>query len=77
MSMLDLFINIFFNFILGLPVVSVTYSAQWSFAKILPSKCDNISTRLDDVKEEMVGIFANKCQYLKGIYATVHFNYSF
>lgn len=61
----------------GLPVVSVTYSAQWSFAEILPSKCNNISTRLDDLEEEMVGIFANKCQEQYGIYATVHFTYSF
>lgn len=45
-----MYINIFFNFIPGLPEVSVTYSVQWSFAKILPSKCDNISTRLDDLE---------------------------
>lgn len=51
----------------GLPVVSVTYSAQWSFAEILPSKCNNISTRLDDLEEEIVGIFANKCQEQYGI----------
>lgn len=74
---LTFFINIFFNFILGLTVVSVTYSAQWRFAKILPSKCDNISTRLDDLKEETVGIFANKCKEQCGIYATVHFTFSF
>nr|XP_034332903.1 uncharacterized protein LOC105333663 [Crassostrea gigas] len=60
-----------------LPVVSITYSAQWNFTEFLPSKCDNISKRLDDLEEEMVGIFANKCQELKGIYASVHFNYSF
>lgn len=61
----------------GLPVVSVTYSAQWCFAEILPSQCNNISTRLDDLEEEIVGIFANKCQEQYGIYATVHFTYSF
>lgn len=70
-------INIFFYFMPGLPVVSVTYSAQWSFDEILPSKCNNISTRLDVLEEEIVGIFANKCQEQYGIYATVHFTYSF
>lgn len=71
-------INIFFfYFISGLPVVSITYSAQWRFAEILPSKCSNISTRLDDLEKEIVDIFANQCQEIRGISASVQFNYSF
>lgn len=55
----------------------MTYSAQWSFAEILPSRCRNISTRLDDLEKEIVDIFSNGCQELNGISASVQFNYSF
>lgn len=67
----------FFYFISGLPVVSITYSAQWIFAEIVPSKCSNIATRLDDLEKEIVDIFANGCQEINGISASVQFNYSF
>lgn len=70
-------INIPFYFISALPVVSITYSARWSFAEILPSECNNISTRLDELEKEIVDIFATRCQELGGISATVQFNYSF
>nr|XP_034334806.1 uncharacterized protein LOC117691968 [Crassostrea gigas] len=42
-----------------LPVVSITYSAQWNFPGFLPSNCSNTSARLDDLEEETVEIFAN------------------
>lgn len=70
-------VNILFYFIPGLPAVSITYSAQWSFAEIPSSECNDISTRLDDLEKEIVDIFANPCQEVEGIYATVQFNYSF
>lgn len=60
-----------------LPVVSITYSEQWSFVEILPSNCINITTRLDDLEEEIVEIVLNQCQELGGFNATVQFNYSF
>lgn len=69
--------NIFLHFLSGLPEVSITYSAKWNFPGFLPSNCSNISARLDDLEEETVDIFANGCQILGVIHATVQFNYSF
>lgn len=69
--------NIFLHFLSGLPVVSITYSAQWNFPEYLPSNCSNISARLDDLEEETGEIFANRCQLLGEINATVQFNYCF
>lgn len=45
--------------------------------EILPSNCINITTRLDDLEEEIVEIVLNQCQELGGFNATVQFNYSF
>ncbi|XP_065928324.1 uncharacterized protein [Magallana gigas] len=60
-----------------LPVVSITYSAQWNFPGFLPSNCSNISARLDDLEKEIVDIVANGCQEIIGISASVQFNYTF
>lgn len=60
----------------GVPVVSVTYSAVWSFSEIPPLNCNNISIRLDNLKEELEKKFANQCQEMN-ISATVQFEYSF
>lgn len=63
-------------FLTGVPVVSVIYSAVWNFSEIQPSNCNNISIRLDNLKEELEEKFANRCQDIY-INATVQFRYSF
>lgn len=60
----------------GVPVVSVTYSAVWSFSEIRPLDCNNISLRLDNLKKELEKEFANRCHEIN-IIATVQFEYSF
>lgn len=66
----------FFFLFTGVPVVSVTYSAVWSFLEIPPFNCNNISLRLDNLKEELEREFANRCHKIN-TNATVQFEYSF
>lgn len=56
----------------GIPLVSVTYLAIWTFIDVLPSTCKDISSRLDSLKDKL----ANYCRFLN-INATVQFTYSF
>lgn len=44
----------------GIPLVSVTYLAIWTFIDVLPSKCKDISSRLDSLKDKL----ANYCRFL-------------
>lgn len=60
-----------------LPEVLVTYAADWSFSGVPPSVCNNITTRLDDSKDNLEEAFASRCHNISGIFATVKFNYSF
>lgn len=62
--------------LLGNPLVFVHYSAIWSITEVLPSKCPNISTRLDSFKDILEKTLAEKCQEF-GVNATVQFTYSF
>lgn len=62
--------------LLGLPLVFVHYYAVWTLTDVLPSKCPNISTRLDTHKDLLEKTLAEKCQEL-GVNATVQFTYSF
>lgn len=66
----------FFFLFTGVPVVSVTYSAVWSFLEIRPLDCNNISIRLDNLNKELEKEFANRCHEIN-IIATVQFEYSF
>lgn len=61
----------------GLPKVLVTYSADWEFTGVPPSICTNITTRLDDLEDNLEDAFAGRCHNISGIFATVQFNYSF
>lgn len=65
-----------FFLLLGLPLVFVHYNAVWTLTEVLPSKCPNISTRLDMLKNMLEKMIAEKCQELD-INATVQFTYSF
>lgn len=56
----------------GIPLVSVTYLAIWTFIDVLPSTCKDTSSRLDSLKDKL----ANYCRFLN-INATVQFTYSF
>lgn len=58
------------------PLVSVKYLAIRSFSEVIPSKCDNISSRLDSMKEMLEKTIAERC-YLLNVSATVQFTYSF
>lgn len=64
------------SFISGNPLVSVKYLAIRSFSEVIPSKCDNISSRLDSMKEMLEKTIAERC-YLLNVSATVQFTYSF
>lgn len=61
---------------LGNPLVFVHYSAIWNFTEVLPSKCPNISKRLDTLKDLLEKTLAENCKELD-INATVQFTYSF
>lgn len=56
----------------GIPLVSVMYSAIWTFTDVLPRKCKDISSRLDNLKD----IFTNYC-HLLDIDSIVQLTYSF
>lgn len=58
------------------PLVFVHYSAIWNFTEVLPSKCPNISKRLDTLKDLLEKTLAENCKELD-INATVQFTYSF
>lgn len=62
--------------LLGNPLVFVHYSAIWSITEVLPSKCPNISTRLDRFKDILEKTLAENCQEFD-VNATVQFTYSF
>lgn len=62
--------------LLGLPLVFVHYYAVWTLTDVLPSKCPNISTRLDTHKDLLEKTLAKGCQEL-GVNGTVQFTYSF
>lgn len=63
--------------ITGLPDVLVTYAAKWAFLGVPIRLCNNISTRLDDLKDNLEEAFADRCHNISGIFATVQFKYSF
>lgn len=73
---MDVYIKRHLFFFTGVPVVSITYSADWIFLEIQPSNCNNISIRLVNLKEELEEAFAKRCQEMN-INATVQFRYSF
>lgn len=58
------------------PLVFVHYSAIWRLTDVLPSKCPNISTRLDKFKDMLEKTLAENCQELD-VNATVQFTFSF
>lgn len=65
-----------FFLLLGNPLVFVHYSAIWRLTDVLPSKCPNISTRLDKFKDMLEKTLAENCQELD-VNATVQFTFSF
>lgn len=69
---MDVYIKRHLFFFTGVPVVSITYSADWIFLEIQPSNCNNISIRLVNLKEELEEAFAKRCQEMN-INATVQF----
>lgn len=70
-----MFVNNIFIVYIGIPVVNVTYSAMWTFAEILTSTCNNISSRLDNVEEVLEETLSRNC-WLLNINSTVKFTYS-
>lgn len=64
------------SFFSGHPLVSVKYSALWILNEVLPSTCDNISTRLDNMKELLEKMLAENC-YSLNVKASVQLTHSF
>lgn len=63
-------------FFSGHPLVSVKYSAIRILNEVLPSTCDNISTRLDNMKELLEKMLAENC-YSLNVKASVQLTHSF
>lgn len=77
MNLINTDLNHITYLITGLPDVLVTYAARWAFLEVPISLCNNIATRLDDLKDNLEEAFADRCHNISGIFATVQFKYSF
>lgn len=61
-------------FLLGIPVIYVTYSVIWKINNVVPSNCANVSKRLLSTAEMLEERLSSVCSRL--INSTVNFTYS-
>lgn len=62
-------------FLLGIPVIYVTYSVIWKINNVVPSNCANVSKRLLSTAEMLEERLSSVCSLLP-INSTVNFTYS-
>lgn len=62
-------------FLLGIPVIYVTYSVMWKINNAVPSNCSNVSKRLLSTAEMLEERLTFVCSEMK-INSTVNFTYS-
>lgn len=62
-------------FLLGIPVIYVTYSVMWKINNVVPSNCSNVSKRLLSTAEMLEKRLSFLCSEMK-INSTVNFTYS-
>lgn len=62
-------------FLLGIPVIYVTYSVIWKINNVVPSNCANVSKRLLSTAEMLEERLSSVCSLLT-INSTVNFTYS-
>lgn len=62
-------------FLLGIPIIYVTYSVIWKINNVVPSNCPNVSKRLLSTAEMLEERLSSVCSLL-AINSTVNFTYS-
>lgn len=62
-------------FLLGIPVIYVTYSVIWKINNVVPSNCANVSKQLSSTAKMFEERLSSACSLLT-INSTVNFTYS-